>query len=310
MNRFKNILYVHEAGVDQASGLARAASLAERNQAELTVIEVVQPGAAAFGGEPEGGRRQALESLIEPHRHRLSIQIDLLTGTRFLEVIRAVLRRGYDLVIKVAESPDFLARLFGSQDMHLLRKCPCPVWILKPSEPPRYTTILAAVDLDPLKPTPDEQPLNLQIISMAGSLALSESASLHLVHAWEPIADTMLWSRGGDPEEDVAAYVERERMQHQNALSMLGEALSRQIGQDAYTQLAPSFHLLKGSAQRVIATLARELRVDLVVMGTVARTGIAGFFIGNTAETILGQLECSVLAVKPPGFVTPVKLND
>jgi nucleotide-binding universal stress UspA family protein len=41
-------------------------------------------------------------------------------------------------------------------------------------------------------------------------------------------------------------------------------------------------------------------------MGTVARTGISGFFMGNTAETILNQLNCSVLAVKPHGFVTPV----
>ena len=42
-------------------------------------------------------------------------------------------------------------------------------------------------------------------------------------------------------------------------------------------------------------------------MGTVGRTGVQGFFIGNTAEEILNQVECSVLAVKPPGFESPVK---
>ncbi len=46
-----------------------------------------------------------------------------------------------------------------------------------------------------------------------------------------------------------------------------------------------------------------------VVMGAVARTGIPGFIMGNTAETILNQIGCSVLAVKPPGFVTPVTLE-
>ena len=35
-----------------------------------------------------------------------------------------------------------------------------------------------------------------------------------------------------------------------------------------------------------LSELARELSVDLVVMGTVARTGIDGFFMGNTAEGI------------------------
>jgi universal stress protein E len=42
-------------------------------------------------------------------------------------------------------------------------------------------------------------------------------------------------------------------------------------------------------------------------MGTVGRAGIAGLLIGNTAEKILHQVECSVMTVKPDGFVSPVK---
>ncbi|MBD0319672.1 MAG: universal stress protein [Gemmatimonadetes bacterium] len=45
--------------------------------------------------------------------------------------------------------------------------------------------------------------------------------------------------------------------------------------------------------------------VDLVVMGTVARRGIAGLLIGNTAERVLRRLPCSVLAVKPEEFAGP-----
>jgi len=41
-------------------------------------------------------------------------------------------------------------------------------------------------------------------------------------------------------------------------------------------------------------------------MGTVARTGIKGLIIGNTAEVILNGIQCSVLAVKPDGFVSPL----
>ena len=66
---------------------------------------------------------------------------------------------------------------------------------------------------------------------------------------------------------------------------------------------------MKGNAKHVVPMTAQELDVDLVVMGTVARTGIAGFFMGNTAESILNQLTCSVLTVKPPGFVSPVTLE-
>jgi len=45
-------------------------------------------------------------------------------------------------------------------------------------------------------------------------------------------------------------------------------------------------------------------------MGTVSRTGIPGLLIGNTAEVILNNLECSVLAVKPADFATPVSFSE
>jgi nucleotide-binding universal stress UspA family protein len=75
---------------------------------------------------------------------------------------------------------------------------------------------------------------------------------------------------------------------------------------DAIEYLQPRTHLSKGSAREEIPALAKRLAADCILMGTVARTGIPGFIIGNTAETILEQIECSVLAIKPPGFVTPV----
>ena len=36
--------------------------------------------------------------------------------------------------------------------------------------------------------------------------------------------------------------------------------------------------------------------------------GAAGFLIGNTAETVLNHVTCSILALKPDGFVSPVEL--
>jgi nucleotide-binding universal stress UspA family protein len=301
MKRFKNILYVSEAGVDQASAIGRAISLAESNQAQLTVIEVIPPGS-----DP-AGRRPALESLTAPARQDREIRIEVRPGRVFLEVIRAVLRNGHDLVIKAAENPDFLQRIFGSDDMHLLRKCPCPVWLMKPPEKPNYGCIVAAIGFNPLTMDPVEQALNQEILELAGSLALSDSAALHLVHAWEAYAEGAMRSRSDKAVEEIDAYVEDEHLLHQNALHGQGQLLRTRIGAEAYDYISPVFHLPKGPAQRTIANLAADLQADLVVMGTIARTGISGFIIGNTAESILDQLTCSVLAVKPPGFVTPVK---
>ena len=65
----------------------------------------------------------------------------------------------------------------------------------------------------------------------------------------------------------------------------------------------------RGEPDAVILDFVVGEGIDLVVMGTVARGGIAGLLIGNTAERILRKLPCSVLAVKPDGFVSPVGLE-
>ena len=65
-------------------------------------------------------------------------------------------------------------------------------------------------------------------------------------------------------------------------------------------------HLIKGMPREVLSSFAADHEIDLVLMGTVCRTGIAGMLIGNTAEYVLQQVDCSVLAVKPDGFVSPI----
>lgn len=81
------------------------------------------------------------------------------------------------------------------------------------------------------------------------------------------------------------------------------------LGQNAFEYLKPQTPLLKGCPHKVIPPFAIKVEADLVIMGTVARTGISGFFIGNTAGTILNQLDYSVLAIKPQGFKAPVILE-
>jgi nucleotide-binding universal stress UspA family protein len=67
-------------------------------------------------------------------------------------------------------------------------------------------------------------------------------------------------------------------------------------------------HVHHGQAARVVRSVADRLEADLLVMGTVCRTGAAGFLIGNTAETILADVTCSILALKPEGFISPIEM--
>ncbi|MDZ7686912.1 MAG: universal stress protein [Gammaproteobacteria bacterium] len=48
--------------------------------------------------------------------------------------------------------------------------------------------------------------------------------------------------------------------------------------------------------------LVDDKGVDLLVMGTLSRSGIPGMLIGNTAERVLNDVDCSVLTLKPKGF--------
>jgi nucleotide-binding universal stress UspA family protein len=69
-----------------------------------------------------------------------------------------------------------------------------------------------------------------------------------------------------------------------------------------------SLHVLDGDARLEVPRHVARESIDLLVLGTVARTGIAGLLIGNTTEEILRRVDCSVLALKPDGFESPVKL--
>src|SRR5690606_3167488 len=64
--------------------------------------------------------------------------------------------------------------------------------------------------------------------------------------------------------------------------------------------------VLTGSAHAHILDYLRQHPVDLLCMGSVARSGLQGLLTGNTAEQVLPWLGCSLITVKPAGFVSPV----
>jgi nucleotide-binding universal stress UspA family protein len=326
MQRFKNILCVVNTDRNDTSALEHAAKLAANNQAYLTVIEVIDeipPNTKLFDRTLSpvdvqkkivAEHQKKLEEMVSSSSKKIKIESKVLTGISFLEIIHEVLRNGHDLVFKTAESSGLLDRVFGSDDMHLLRKCPCPVWLVKPNSPKSYQTILAPVDVDDFYP-PEELTtrhlLNVQVLEMAGSLAILESADLHVVHVGDAIGENVINMVFHDtPEDRVVAYTESVRQQYEDNMDKLMHELTSYIGQDAMNYIHPQRHLLKGYPRKEIPLFAEKIKADLVIMGTVARTGIPGLFMGNTAESILYQLDCSVLAVKPPGFVTPVTLDQ
>ena len=323
MQRFSNILLVVDEGTEYSAALKRGATLARKNQARLTVCAIVDtiPNEVRLGAiritprqvldVTTAKKREWLEDTVNSAAtDGVSIDKKVLVGKPFIEIIRQVLRNDHDLIIKCADADSSLREiLFSSTDKHLMRKCPCPVWIVKPAERQKYRRILAAVDQDPQEPAKDT--LNRQILEMSTSLALAEYSEAHIVHAWEVFGESLLKSHKWDfSEAEFNAMLEEEDAERRRWLKNLVEHCGISTDTNNADDLDLHLHVVKGPAQFVVSELARELTVDLVVMGTVARTGIDGFFMGNTAESILGQLDCSVLTVKPPEFISPVTLEE
>ena len=56
----------------------------------------------------------------------------------------------------------------------------------------------------------------------------------------------------------------------------------------------------------VIESVSNEIDAELVILGTIGRTGISAALIGNTAEHVIDRLNCDVLAIKPEGYISPL----
>jgi len=312
MKRFKKILLVSREGTGERATLARAVELAKRNRARLALVEVVEElprelrmlitamPPADLEKLVVKERKERLEALVAPLvEDGVRAAAVVLHGTPFLEIIREVIRKKHDLVILTAEGRGGAKeRLFGSTSLHLMRKCPCPVWVMKPTRSRRYNRILAAVDPDPSDP--ERTALNTEILDIATSLARLEKSVLHVVHVWRwPGKQMYRGGRAGIPKRRLKEAPAEARDQSQKNLDEL-------VTGYALEDLRHRIHLLKGEPRILIPDLVEEERIDLIVMGTVCRTGIPGFIIGNTAENVLQHVDASVLTVKPKGFVTPV----
>lgn len=315
MRRFKNILCVFDGEIGANAAFERARQLARQNDAKLTIMHSIDgaPEGSTSDADPriteiwsaaEEDWRHQLELLSEAaRRDDIELRIEVRTGRPFLEIIQEVLANRHDLVIKSAQSISATKELlFGGTDMHLMRKCPCPVWIEKETSPTSHRRILAAVDI---APGGSEKPLlNKMIMDLATSLADMEGARLDVVYAWFLPGEARLRSKAviRPAYERLDMLLREERLACKTAFQSLIELYRTHpaIIEDNF---------INGDPSSVIPAFATTHAVDLIVMGTVGRSGIAGFFMGNTAEHVLRQVNCAVLTVKPSDFESPVHLR-
>ena len=231
----------------------------------------------------------------------MSVGHDVLFGPPALALIKEVLRSDHDLLMR-SHARDLVARgpkPFGDVARQLFRQCPCPVWAVGPGVLPQYPSVVGAVQ--PNEEDPTERELNTRVIELASFIADLERGTFTLLHAWRPLAESGLLNQHSS--EDFSAYLSAAERRAAESLRALRDSFGRSLA-DVHIDLQ------RGSPEQVIPEFVVAQGIDLVVVGTLARTGVAGLVIGNTAERLLHKIPCSVLAVKPRGFRSPVRLEE
>jgi universal stress protein E len=168
-----------------------------------------------------------------------------------------------DLIIKATHWQSPTSRLLlTTSDWELMRAATCPVLFLKHQKAKPRRRILMALNLAAADDA--HQRLNDDIIDVGKQIVAGrEDMELHAVNAY-PDSDHFVHP------PDLAARAGVERSQA---------------------------HCIEGAPGDVILECAAELGAEMVILGTVARTGIAGAAKGNTAERALDRLDTDVLTI-------------
>ena len=325
MRVFANTLYI-VGDEDGLSGLKRALALTDTESGSITLISIIATlihpiGSSQFYSELTEAfnslrkdRLNQLEALAKSIPDGITVTCEVMDGCSYVEAIKRVLLYQHDMVVANAtQSGRSGNRLFVSEDMQLLRKCPCPVLLLKSAKNDPFKRVLATVDFEYFD-TPEieqaEPTLNDEILETALTIAAEARGQLDVINVFE-IPGEGIVSAGLIPVS-LNSYPEYAKICANNASSKVDLQVKRsrhRLGASAFEAANIKTHIVHGRARAMIPEMAEKLNSDLIVMGTVGRVGAPGLLLGNTAETILNSIDCSVLALKPPGFETPITLD-
>lgn len=308
MQRFRNIL----VGVDLSTAdrlaevdltlpsreaLRRAIWLAAHTRGDLTIFSALDVSVHAkavlqeeLKHEPGDLEREAYEILdrfvAQAKSEGANARQKLAFGTPWQQICEQVAAEKHDLVVVGTRDLGQISRiLFGSTGMKLLRHCPCPVWVTRPD--PNWN------DLNILVPS-DFSEVSLEALRIAVNGGQLVETRLHLLHAMEGQIGPPAWF-GRVQREIVEQYLAGQRAE---ATQRLHEQLA--LTDYRTLQHGVKVHVVDGPPDEAILKAIDDFQIDLVVMGTSARSGLSNLVVGNTAERLISHMKCSVIAVKLP----------
>ena len=306
MNTIKKVLAVIDPSKEKQIALNRSFELAKKSGAQITaflsIYDFFYEMTTMLSREERDAMRDAvindrkewIHSLIAEQASDIHVDCQVVWHNRpFESIIETVLEQEYDIVVKGTHQHDTLKSvIFTPTDWHLIRKCPVSLLLVKEHDWPAGGQILAAVNASSEEET--HQALNHTILQEAKYLADLIDGNLNVVNAYP---GTPLNIAIEIPEFDAGQYSESVKAHHIAATQKLAEQ---------YDIEPDHCFVNEGLPEDVLPQVANKIDAELVVMGTVGRTGISAALIGNTAEHVIDSLNCDVLALKPEGYKSPL----
>ncbi|KGQ40609.1 universal stress protein UspE [Gallibacterium anatis] len=302
---FNNILVVIDPENEKQAALERALHLIKQQNSSQPVnltafLAIYNLSYAVSVTHSSSEREEMIAAVIAEKKAWLQgilAQYDL-SNTQFkIEVVwesneadaieKEIVKHHHDLVVKFTHQEDDLSSLiFTPTDWQLLRKSSCPILMVKDGDWKHQRRILVAVNVSDDEPYHDD--FNKQLVGLSMSLAQSlDRGNIHLVSAYPsaPVGITL-----DLPEFSVPDYGNSIRGQHLINMKALRQHFG--IAED-------HTHVYEGLPEEVIPKVAQDIGAELVVLGTIGRTGLSAVLLGNTAEHVISQLNCNLLAIKP-----------
>ncbi|NVK25735.1 MAG: universal stress protein [Gammaproteobacteria bacterium] len=312
MLTYKNILFATLGTENDKDALKQAVSIARNHKSSLTILlvsPVLDDEFSEYAQIIEGATKQQLDTQVAEVTKELGVdtsEIDLQVKQQahvkpMVAIVQSVIKNEHDLLIKTSQQSNQRAG-FKALDMELLRKCPCPVWLCKPIAAHREQ-IKVAVAIDAFDATESGTELSVKLLKMARAQANECDGKLRVISN----INTLMQS---EFQHNVFLKLPQDKLDQQST-EVKSRHLDKLNALVAESGIAGELEIvqLQGTTDQTIPKYVSEHCVDILVMGTIARSGVAGVFIGNTAENIIQQLDCSLLTVKPRGFISPVKTS-
>lgn len=312
MAMYQNMLVAIDPDQDDQPALRRAVYLVKQNggriKAFLPIYDFSYEMTTLLSHDERMAMRQGVINQRAAWIHQqcrfyledgIPLEIKVVWHSRSYEaIIQEVLSCEHDLLLKMAHQHDRLESvIFTPTDWHLLRKCPCPVWMVKDQPWPKGAKALVAVNL--ANEDAYHDPLNIRLVQETLELAHNvDQTEVHLIGAY-PVAPVNIAIEL--PDFDPSVYNNAVRGQYLIAMKALRQKFHIN---DECT------HIDKGLPEEVIPNLAEQLQAGIVVLGTLGRTGISAAFIGNTAEHVIDRLKCDLLVLKPSDFQCPITVDN